>query len=967
MFNFQRFNRMMGLGVFLLSFLAYLTTVSPTVSYWDCGEFAACAYSLGVPHPPGSPLFLIVGRLFTMLPLSEAGHALGLAMSSYDVAFRVNLISVLASAFAVLFLYLIILRLVLQWKGRPDNVQAAVKLAVASAIGALTFAFTYSHWFNAVEAEVYASSTFFTAIVVWLIMVWVERPDDIHGDAYLLLIAYMIGLAIGVHLLNILALPFIFFIIYAKKFEITMGSLLKFAVVGIVAVAVIYKVFIFWSLKIPLVMDRYGLAGISIALLFGLLIYLSYYFIRRNSHTAALVTISSLLIFIGYSTYAVILIRSGMNPNIDQNDPATWTAFVRYLNREQYGDFSTFPRVAPFWDYQFNKMFVRYFNWQFVGRPDDTALSLMDQLRNAIGWTVDRFQDTQEDRFGYMFTVFSIRGLYGLPFLVGLFGMVHHFSKDWKRALAVLGLFIMTGVAIIVYLNQPDPQPRERDYSYVGAFFSFSIWIGIGAYAILEAIEERIADVQKRRLAMYGAMTLLLLLLPVNMYAYNATTSSRQGNYVAWDYSYNLLQSCEPNAILFTNGDNDTFPLWYLQEVEKVRPDIRIANLSLLNTDWYIYQLKNQETEYHLADGSVVKAEKVPISYNDREILGDPNIPNSAIQPTRWRTRTFNLEVPRDVYWRDWLDSDNPLPHGHDTASIPRFTFEVKPTISGQGLRVQDMLILDMLIAGKWKRPIYFALTVSDDNKVGLDRYLRMDGLAFKLVTVADQDMSATRLYENVYKKFLFRGMDDLGVCYDDNVRRLTQNYRTLYLRLAEYFRQKKSGSNPRLSGRVETVLPEIPDVNHKIIAILDDMERTMPDSVIPVRDYRIKVTIGQFYADAGKPEKLRRYLEEVLANEKLYRLDNNARVRIAAVFQYSLKDYDASIALLKPAVETDPNNGEALGWYIQALDETRNYEEAARVLDNWIARHPQDGSAAAKLAEVRRKMTPQPADTLHP
>lgn len=960
--SFLKINRLTGAIVFLLSFLAYLTSVSPTVSYWDCGEFAACAHTMAIPHPPGSPLFLLVGRLFSLIPFSEIGVLFGISATSYDIAFRINMISVLCSAFAVLFIYLVTVRLILQWKGRPQDTFGSLKLVLAAALGALTFAFTYSHWFNAVEAEVYASSTFFTAIVVWLIMVWLEKPDDIHSDVYLLLIAYMLGLAIGVHLLNILALPFIFFIIYSKKFEITLSSFFKFVLIGLAAMAVIYKGFIFYSLQMPLWMDRFGLATVSVMGLFVVLLYLSYYMIKRNNHTGGLVVLSTLLIFVGYSTYAAIMIRSGLEPNVDQNDPNSWSAFVRYLNREQYGEISMFPRLAPFWDYQFNKMFVRYFNWQFIGRPDDVALSLVDHLRNTVGWTVDRLKDTQEDRYGYMFTVFSLRGLYGLPFLVGLFGMAHHFNRDWKRALATLGLFVATGVAIIVYLNQPDPQPRERDYSYVGAFFSFSIWIGIGIYAIFETIEEKIADANRRRLLTYATAGVCMVLLPLNMYVFNAAPSSRQGNFVAWDYSYNLLQSCEPNAILFTNGDNDTFPLWYLQEVEKIRPDIRIANLSLLNTEWYINQLKNRETEYHLSDGSVVKGAKIPISYSDRDILGDPNIPNSSIQPTRWKARSFSIDVPRDVYWKDWVESGNPLPSGHDTMAIPKMTFTVQPTIQGQGIRVQDMMVLDMLFATKFRRPMYFALTVSDDNKCGLERYLRMDGLASKIVGVADLDMSATHVARNMFEVYKFRNMNDPDVYFDDNIRRLTQNYRTLYLRLVEYYRGK--ASNPRTRNRVDDVLPEIEDPNQKILTILDRMDKTIPESVIPIRDYRIKLAIGQFYADAGNPDRLRAEIQDVLKNEKVYRVDNAAKVRVASVCQYVLKDHDAAIDILKPIVTTDPNNGEALGWYVQALEDKKDYAEAVRVLDDWSARHPQDPSAKSKATELRAKISAAPVDT---
>ncbi len=957
---FKRINLWTALIVWSISFLGYLFSMAPTVSYWDCGEFAACAYTMGVPHPPGSPLFLIVGRIFSMLPLSEIGYWLGIAMTDYDIAFRVTLISVVGTAFSVLFLYLISVRMFLQWLPKPEDWFGTLKIVIPSAIGALTFAFTYSQWFNAVESEVYAASIFFTAIVVWLIMVWLEKPDDIHSDAYLLLIAYMVGLAIGVHQLNILALPFIFFIIYAKKFEITLKSFSLFVLTGVLGVFVVYNVFVLWSIEIPGFFDRFGLGTVSVLFLFAILIYLSYYFIRNNNHTGALLIISTLLIFIGYSTYAMVMIRSGMNPNIDQNDPESWKAFLKYLNREQYGESSIMPRVAPFWEYQVKKMFIRYFNWQFIGRPDEYALSVIDHARNAIGWSVDRFQDTEEDRYSFMYKVFSLRGLYGIPFLIGLWGAFYHFARDWKRALATLGLFFATGIAIIIYLNQPDPQPRERDYSYNGAFFAFALWLAPGIYSIIEWIEQKIKNPDLGRKIIFAVYGLILILLPLNMFIYNFRTSSRQANYVAWDYSYNLLNTCEPNAILYTNGDNDTFPLWYLQEVEKIRPDVSIVNLSLVNTEWYINIKKNVQLTYELKNGTLFKAMKVPISYSDRDILGDPNIPNSSIQPQGWKKRSFSVEVPKDVYWKDWTESGNVLPAGWETMPVPKMSFDVEPTLQGRGIRVQDLMILDILFSNKWQRPIYFAITTSPDNYVGLRRYLRMDGLAFRLITVPDQDKSFGKLFENTFNKYKYRNLNDPGIFYDDNVRRLTTNYRSLYLEIANFIRLSKNSGNREKLNLISRVMPGYKSDNERIAAVLDSMEQCMPDSIIPMRDYNIKLTVGQFYSEAGRPEKLREYVREILDRERQYKLDAGAKIRIAGVCQYMLKDYDASIEILKPVVENDPNNPEGLGWYVQALEgkgDQASLSEAKAQLERWLTRNPGDNSARTKLDELTKKM----------
>lgn len=959
--EFNKVNRITGAMVFVLSFLGYFVTVSPTLSYWDCGEFAACAHTLAIPHPPGSPLFLLVGRLFTMLPFSQIGHALGLAISDYDIAYRVNMVSVLTSAFAVLFLYLTTVRLILQWKNRPTDWFGILKIQLAAALGALTFAFTYSQWFNAVEAEVYAASIFFTAIVVWAIMAWLERPDDIHSDVYLLLIAYMLGLAIGVHLLNILALPFVFFIIYTKKFEITFTSFIAFAAIGLLAVGIIYKVFIFYSIQIPVLMDRFGLATVSILALFALLIWIAWYFIKQNNHNAALISIATLLIFVGYSTYAIIMIRSGLEPNIDQNDPDKWSSFVRYLNREQYGEISMFPRLAPFWEYQFKKMFVRYFNWQFMGRPDEYGYSVLDHFFKSIGMAPDRYLHTDEDRYGYMFTVFTWRGLYGLPFLVGLLGAVHHFGRDWKRALATFGLFFMTGFAVILYLNQPDPQPRERDYSYAGCFFAFSIWIGVGLYAVAEAIGEFFRKRERLGTQLtYAMFGLAVVLLPLNMYVYNKPSSGRQGNLVAWDYSYNMLVSCEPNAILYTNGDNDTFPLWYLQEVEKIRPDVRIVNLSLLNTEWYINQLKNKELTYHLDGGEKVVSQKVAIGYTDKQILGDPKIPNSGIQPIAWKTRAFALEVPKDLYWKDWVESGRELPKGWDTMSVPKMTFEVAPTINsqyGQGLRVQDLMVLDILFASRFSRPIYFAITVSPDNLVGLQRYTRMDGLVSKVITVPDVGISYKHIHNNISKNYKFRNLNDATVVYDDNVRRLTQNYRSLFLQLAEYFRARRNaGEAPTLKSYFDDAYPELSD-DQRALSLIDQMEAIVPDSVVPMRDYRLKLSVAQFYHDLGQSDKARQAIDEVVEHPKRYRVDAQILAHIGSWYSSWFRDYDKTISLLEPVVAADPANFNAMIVYSQALESKGDYAKAVEALERWLVLDPNNAGVKAKIAELRPKI----------
>ncbi|MBR39239.1 MAG: hypothetical protein CL888_03415 [Dehalococcoidia bacterium] len=713
-------NRILAAITFLISFIVYFDTMAPSVSYWDCGEFIAVSYTLGVPHPPGSPLFLLLGRIASMLPISQ------------DIAFRVNILSPLVSALAVMFLYLIIVQFVNHWRGRVESTTDALIVFGAGFVGALTFAFTDSHWFNAVEAEVYAFSTFFTAIVVWLILVWSEKADQKGHERYILIIAYMIGLATGLHLLNLLTIPFVSLIIYFRRYNFEWQSFGILVVLTGVVFFIIHNVII---KGMPKIADAIGIAstGLLVLAVFAGMIWA----IVNQKQLMSVVLTSMVLVLIGYSTYALIFIRSNQDPGIDENDPETVEAFISYLEREQYGDVGMFPRrfkgIQPihevvgypegpgrqfssaqeseyrshqskkqwefFWDYQIRKMYNRYFLWQFAGRGASSDPGVISMGANNREDGIDLTQ-------------------FGLPlaFILGIIGMLYHGYRDEKMAFSVMALFIMTGYAIILYLNQDNPQPRERDYSYVGSFFAFSIWIGIGTAAIGEWISNNLKNSELVKRLIVMALVLQIIFIPTVMARANYHSHDRSGNFVAWDYSYNLLQSCGPNGIIFTNGDNDTFPLWYLQEVEKLRTDVAVVNLSLLNTPWYIKQWRDKrpkQTKFiNLSDLQIDKL-------------------TSTLQ--QWDTRT--VQVP--VY------NDPKNEKGY-------IEWEVKPTYAGQALRVQDMMIMKIIDDAAWRIPIYFAVTVSQQNRIGLDQYLDMQGLTFQLKSHKTKPVDTEKMYENL-------------------------------------------------------------------------------------------------------------------------------------------------------------------------------------------------------------------------
>ncbi|MEJ2053195.1 MAG: DUF2723 domain-containing protein [Calditrichaceae bacterium] len=874
----EKINRIVAAVIFIFTAVIYTMTVAPTVSFWDCGEFIACSYKMAVPHPPGAPLYLLIGRIFTLIPLAK------------DIALRVNMISVFSSALTIMLLYLIIVHLVRQWKGKlTENIDWYTAI-FSGVIGALSFAFSHSIWFNSAEAEVYAPSMLFTALIVWLIMVWATKSDEPGSDRYLLMIAYLIGLSIGVHLLNILALPFITMIYYYKRYEFNAKSFgILVVLTGIIMIAV-YPGMVKW---IPLFALDFGAVGL--ALLFVTIIFATFWAVNNHKHLLSFIFLSIFLITIGYSSYATIFIRSNLNPNIDENNPETVENFIKYINREQYGDHSIVDRkevwkTSPngrrydstldfFWNYQINHMYVRYFLWQFVGMSDDET-----------DWN---FQ------------------LWGIPFLLGLLGIYWHYRKDPKHALAVTALFFMTGLAIILYLNQPDPQPRERDYSYVGSFFAFSIWIGLGYAGLIDLIKTSLSkNNEKLKLStIYLIFFLLLIISPMQMLAKNFHSHNRSGNYVAWDYSYNMLISCEPNAILFTNGDNDTFPLWYLQEVENVRTDVRIVNLSLLNTDWYIRQLRDMDP-------------KVPMNMSDMQLDRLGLIP--------WKAQTVTVDVPNRVAEKmsDEFASAYPLEKENKPDKI---SFRVNPALNtryGPMLRTQDYMILNILAANRWRKPIYFAVTVPRSNMVSeLVNYMRMDGLVMKIVPYKDWHISPSRLKENLTQKYQYRGLDDKSVYFNDNIKNLLQNYRSGYFQLAEYYSNQGEES--------------------KILDLWKNMDKNVDPDVIPwtSRGMRVMSDAVEIAADTTLLDSIAGNYKDIrdlqILGEQLLRLDKPK----------------SSIPVLESVLEENPNDPRAMGLLLRAYESAGEPEKAVKSLESWIELNPGDRRAKQRLDELKREL----------
>jgi len=816
--NFKTFNKVTGLFVFLFATIVYVMTVQPTLSFWDCGEFIACAFTLSVPHPPGAPLHTLVGKIFTMFP------------SSPDIGLRMNYLSVLSSSFCVLFLYLVSVKVIRNWKftNNKDSFYNTLLVCGASAIGALSYAFCDSFWFNAMEAEVYGFGTFLIGLCIYLLMIWWEKADETGADRYLLFMCYVVGLALGIHLIVAQCIFIAGLMFYFRRYTYTRKSLLYAFIGSAFAFFFVYPGIV---KKLPSIMDVSVIMGIA---LIGVVVFGIYYGRSKKSPVISLACLSIFLVILGYSTYGTVLQRANVdNLPLNENDPSNLPALLSYLNREQYGDqpliwprrYSQEPQHAPtrenyssdmefMWKYQIKEMFLRYLFWQYIGRAG------YDQ---GDGWDFGKF--------------------YAIPMLLGLIGIWVHFRRDWKLGFVFLMMFIAMGVVTALYQNQQDPQPRERDYFYVGAFMVFSMWVGIGIAGVIEFIREK---TKKESLVAGGAVVLAasFLLVPLNMIRVNYHYQDRSKNYFAYDYAYNILQSVDKDAIIFTNGDNDTFPLWCLQAAYGIRTDVRIVNLSLAQTEWYNIQLKNERPYGALT---------VPFTMTDAQL--------KKLAPTEWdERRMVSVDVPPSAY-PDSMRNKPDLP--------TKLTWNMPPTFSQNyqgrkinGIKGCDIVMLDIIKANKWERPIYWSITVTEENYLGLSEYLSMQGMAqrlhpYKVATpqgiAMNKDLMMKSLFDNPVDAsktprygFKFRGLDNPDIFYDENHRRCIQTYRSLFLRLADDYSQDSTQFK-----KAETVLSH--------------MEKMISRKAIPM-DYRFEYSVALLYQKLGNTAMFNEVSDDVIA-----------------------------------------------------------------------------------------------------
>jgi hypothetical protein len=891
--NYRRWNNLTGWLLFVISTVVYLLTLEPTVSFWDCGEFILSAFKLQVGHPPGAPLFLMIGRVATLFAGGDSSKA----------AVMVNSFSAISSGFAIMFLFWTITHLVRKVfvKGTELESRHVPAIIGSGIIGALTYTFSDTFWFSAVEGELYALSSLVTALVFWGMLKWEEESDKPYAGRWIILIAYIMGLGLGIHRLNLLVIPVLVFVFYFKKYEITTKGLitvLLFAVVllwlmvfvlipGVPEVAGWFELFFVNALGMPY---NSGLL-IYLVIIFGGLAYGIHYSLQKSGVILNFVLTSLLVVMIGYSSYAMIMIRSSARPPMNQNNPADVFSLSYYINMKQYGSspkffgnyysapvigvkkiiagynkldgkykpyyhpeyeyskqFETiFPRmyssdpdhesaykywgkvvgkkysvgtdnkevlVCPtfgenlryFFRYQVGFMYLRYFMWNFAGRQND----IQGNGNSINGNWISGIKFIDEARLGKLdklpADLKSNPGrnrYYLLPFLIGIAGLFWQYNREKNGFWLVMAFFIMTGVAIIFYLNQYPNQPRERDYAYAGSFYAFAIWVGMGFMLIYEKLQKFLGDKGS------AAVTFITLLAaaPVLIASQNWDDHDRSGRYTARDIGENYLKSCAPNSILFTYGDNDSFPVWYAQEVENVRTDIRVANLSYIQAGWYIEMMRQKAygsdpMPLTLSPEKYIEGVREQLPVNNR--VDKPVGIKEVVQFTGFDDRKYMVDlsgrgdytnyVPAKKFIID-VDSTMVLANGTVKKYFKnRLTTPMIWEFTDDNVFKGDLAIMDLLATNNWVRPVYISTTVPSDQYKGLEKYFVQEGLAYRIVPIKiDQPekgefgmIDPDIMYDNLMNKFTWGNAGDPGVYLDENNRRMFSNFKRIFASLGK-------------------------------------------------------------------------------------------------------------------------------------------------------------------------------------
>jgi len=904
--NYSKINNITGWLCFLIATVTYILTLEPSVSFWDCGEFIASALKMQVVHQPGAPLFLMIQRFFSLLALGDVNK----------VAYFMNVGSAVASGATILFLFWTITALAKKMvikSGRELSVTDIITIMGAGIVGSLAYTFSDSFWFSAVESEVYALSSLFTAIVFWGILKWEAHADEPRADKWLLFIAYIMGLSIGIHLLNLLTIPAIAFVYYFRKTaKPTNAGVFKALVVGILILAVVQYGIIQYVVSFGAYFDLFfvntlGLGFGSGVIFFAIVLIAAFtwairYSIKHQKKILNLALLSTVLIIFGYGSFAMIIIRAKAGPNLNNSNPDNAFSFLSYLNREQYGDrpllfgpnynsqkvslkegkniyrkgadkyevagkktdyeydrTTVFPRMYSddgrhveeykslmgfndeyfpnlfdninyLFKYQIGNMYMRYFMWNFAGRQNDEqgAGVYQGQFLSGIKPIDALMLGDQSHLPPSIVENNAYNRFFFLPLIMGMIGAIWHFKRNQKDAGIVGLLFFFTGIAIVLYLNQKPLEPRERDYAYVGSFYAFAIWIGFSVFALKDWVFKKLTP----RNGAIAATVVGLLAAPAIMAEQGWDDHDRSTKMVAHDIAVDYLQSCAPNAILFTYGDNDTYPLWYAQEVENIRPDIRLVNLSLFDTDWYIDGMKRKQNEsaplpISMKPSQYVQGVRDVMYYQKYEQLGDSTyvelknildvlLSDNDADKLPLQNGTKENFIPTQNF-KITIDPAEVVKSGTvSAANEAMITPEMKWKFNKSYVTKGTLAMIDILVNNNWKRPIYFASTVPSDQFNGLDNYLYNEGLALRLLPYKiapdagkSELVNTDILYNNMYNKFKWGNVKDaryLDTQSSDDISIFNNVFNTT---ISSLIKEGKIADAKKVVNRYYEVMPE--------------------------------------------------------------------------------------------------------------------------------------------------------------
>ncbi|MFA8451505.1 MAG: protein O-mannosyl-transferase family [Bacteroidales bacterium] len=996
--NFNKINNVIGWLIFIISTAVYALTIEPTASWWDAGEFIATTYKLEVGHPPGAPTYALLGRLFSIFTFGNTSL----------VAAAINFLSAVSTGATAMFFYWIIVLLGLKLVNKKEGGQTPSRLIAvmgSGIVGSLAAAFCDTIWFSAVEAEVYALSGFFTALTFWIALKWETVSDERQQKRYLIFIFFLIGVAIGVHLLNLLAIPAIFYLVYFKKYKpnakgFIITGILSFAVLAFILFLFI-PTFVRWSFAFEyLFVNSIGLPFNTGAMFFflltaAILIYAIYYTEKKQKSILNMIVLSLVFILVGFSTFFTVAIRANANPPINEYCPKDPGSFLSYFLRENYGSapvfkgqyynaplidqkdtgsiyaqdkktgkykevskkydniyderFTTiFPRmyspnanhekyykiygdvkgkpvrfVNPysgeedvryvptfaenlryFFNYQLGHMYVRYFLWNFAGRQNDiesqgefnhgnwkSGIPVVDNSRIGPQDNLPRHMDNPGN------TAF-----YFLPLILGLIGLIYQYNSSKQDFWVVLVLFLMTGLAIILYLNQSPLQPRERDYAYAASFMTFCIWIGLGSLAIFDWLESK---VKNAKMLAVSVSVVTFLAVPTIMCASGYELHNRSGKYAMIDWARNYLRSCAPNAIIFTNGDNDTFPIWYAQEVEGIRTDVRLVCFTLAQGDWYCHQMGRKlydsdrlplslsPNDYNAGTNDVLRVEGFGQKRHYELSYVMNNFIRSGSKGKKNLMNEYNIEILPTKKLKISVDKEAALKSGTVPAKYAdQIVDELKWEIKGNMIGKNGVLLYDILATNNWERPIYFVTPSTPDieNILPLSKYLHREGMAFRLrpyvAECYDQSrkggIDIERSWEALMSDEVRWGkLNEDGVVIDRqseiNVSFAKLAYRHLAVALIEANRNKEA------------------------IQVVDKCLEFFPDNKITFKEFEL-MFIGIYYRAGAfeKANELVRTLNKTYTEELLWynRLDPQLYQQAYRDVEYSLTAIQRLIAL---------------------------------------------------------------------